>query len=382
MFTPEEFQKVQHAVQTCALRDRTLLDRLREEVKKLEPVRKIQPRSATSVSLVASDGGNNQLRFDPFHVQLIRVVDSYGKQLCLDAVSASTDLDELDKAQFNRDGTPRTALGRMMRDLGTTTLHGLSHFMPKPGTPPDEISGSWVQVYRDLCEWAVLYELICHGSFSTDTLIVRDGLLRTKMYRKDNFIRLRLLIEAAIERIRIEHRRRVFLVGVAKHTKVLERLSLAMALEQTFPAGEPLYVEVGRQMERDAVDWGADVRGPEEAATGKELPGKFIAGTLYFVRFGPYVGDPTWSVDILTAQKDHHQEIFGYLQQDALHGFPVPFYPMCLQRAHNFAQIVDFDQDILADTVIKAVRDVLPKDKHPIFDALPLRQDVAQRRYS
>lgn len=381
MFNPEELDKIQKAVQECAQRDRVLLEKLRADVKNLVPVRKIQPRNATSISLVASDGGNNQLRFDPFHVQLVRVVDSYGKQLCLDAVSASTDLGQLDRAQFNDDGSPKTPLGRMMMDLGQTTLNGLSHFMPKVDTPPDEIPGSWVQVYRDLCEWAVLYELIYSRSFSTDTLIVRDGLLRTKMFRKDNFVQLRLKLESAIARIQKEDRRKVFLVGVAKHTKVLERLSLAMALEQTFPAGEALYVEVPRKMERDAIDWGADLLGPEEEAKGSETPGKFVAGSLFFVRFGPYIGDPTWSVDILTSQKDSHQEIFGYLQQDAIHGFPVPFYPMCLQKAHNYAQIVDFDQDILADHVIRSVRETLPKTEHAIFDALPLRQDVAQRRY-
>src|SRR5439155_25342845 len=48
---------------------------------------------------------------------------------------------------------------------------------------PDEVSPSWVLVYRDLCEWAALYECICYRSFATDTLMVRDGLLRSKLFR-------------------------------------------------------------------------------------------------------------------------------------------------------------------------------------------------------
>jgi len=384
MFTPDEIDELRRVVRECAQGDQKLLEALRREVAALKgSVRKIQPRSATSVSLVASDGGNNQLRFDPFHVQLIRVVDSYGKQLCLDAVSVSTDLGQLDKAQFNPDGTPKTPLGRMMVDLGVASgrLNDLSHMMPKPGTPPDEIPGAWVQVYRDLCEWAVLYELICCRPFATDTLVVRDGLLRSKMFRGELFVRFREKIEEAIARIYSEDKRRIFLVGVAKHTKVLERYSLAMALERVLPDGEARYVEVPRDMERSAVQWGADILGPEETPKGQETPGKFVAGKMFFVRFGPYSGDPVWSVDVLVSQRDSHQEIFGYLQKDAVEGFPVPFYPMCLQKAHSHAQIVDFDQDILADQVVSAVRETLPEAERPIFDALPLKQDVANRRY-
>jgi hypothetical protein len=384
MFTPEEISNLRQVVRECAQSDKKLLEAIRKETVALKGnVKKIQPRSATAVSLVASDGGNNQMRFDPFHVQLVRVVDSYGKQLCLDAVSVTTNLQKLDEAQWNADGSPKTPLGRMMLDLNVTSkrLNDLSHMMPKPGTPPEEIPSSWVQVYRDLCEWAVLYELICCRPFATDTLVVRDGLLRSKMFRNENFIVFRQKMEEAIDRIRKNDKRKVFLVGVAKRTKVLERYSMAMSLERTFPDGESYYVEIPRDMERSAVEWGADILGPEETPTGNEVAGKFGAGKRFFVRFGPYSGDPVWSVDLLTCQRDSHQEIFGYLQKDAIEGFPVPFYPMCLQKAHNHAQIVDFDQDILSDHVIEAVRDILPEGDKPIFDALPLKQDVAGRRY-
>jgi hypothetical protein len=77
MIEPESYQRLKQEIATRIEADRALLDQLRAEIYTLRSdVRRIHSRTTTSISLVATDGGNNQLQFDPFMVQVVRVVDS------------------------------------------------------------------------------------------------------------------------------------------------------------------------------------------------------------------------------------------------------------------------------------------------------------------
>lgn len=384
MFDPESLPGMKEAIRSCTLDQESLLSDIRSQVHGLKgDVRAIKPRSTTSISLVASDGGNNKLIFDPFFVQLIRVVDSYGKTLCLDAIAPTTDSDILSKRQFNEDGTSKTALGRMMRDLGVSTLHDLSPMIPNGVAvrqDPTKINKSWVQVYRDLCEWAVLYERICYTTFATNTLIVRDGLLRSKLFQKDLFVVWRKKVEEAIEKIKHEDHRKILLVGLAKHSNVLDRYGLAFALEQVFTSGDARYVRIPREIERQAYVWQEWARGVEAESKDSELP-KFVAGDMYFVKFGMESGDPIWPVDVFSSQSTLADEIFGYLLADARDGFPIPFYPRCLQKADEFAQVVDLDLDILQDEVFRSINSILTQQERNALDKFRLAPDLTGRRY-
>src|SRR5687767_12498047 len=195
MLEPDQLPGVRTAMRERANADKRLLDELRQEIAPHRTaVRRIQPRSATAVSLVASDGGNNKIQFDPFLMQIVRVVDSYGQQLFLDVVSPTTNTDELSDKHFDTTGKPLTPLGFMMNALGKRKLYNLSPMIPKPPKPGDEEvtpSPSWTLVYRDLCEWAVLFDRVVNAQFATDTLLVRDGFLRSKMFSGNAFIELR-----------------------------------------------------------------------------------------------------------------------------------------------------------------------------------------------
>jgi hypothetical protein len=325
---------------------------------------------------VAADGGNNQLRFDPFLVQLVRVVDSSNNEHCLEAVSPTMSVAALSARQFA--GPEPTPLGRMMRYLGVDTLPKLSHMIrPDHGGRPN--AAGWVRVYRELVEWATLFAIVREKDFATDTLIVCDGLLRSKVFARDLFRRYRAGIEEGIERQRAA-RRRLYLVGVAKHSKVLARYGLAMSLERVLQDRYPCYVEVPRELEEKAYFWSEYARGDDRVIEGGGV-NRQVAGKMFFVKFGSGPRDPIWPIDVFQSQAADHATIFGYLLHDAVEGFPLPLYPRSLQKAHENAALVDFDLDVLQDMIFAGLRDALGIEA-PALDVFRLQDaDPASRRY-
>ncbi|EFK60143.1 hypothetical protein U0038_08270 [Sphingobacterium spiritivorum] len=379
MFDPEEIPQIKQAIRECAIVDKNLLEDLRAEANGMRSnVRVIKPRTITTFSLVATDGTNNKLIYNPFYFQIIRVVDSYGNNLCLDVITPTTDTDILSQRQFDELGNPQTLLGILMKDLGCKTLNDLSPMIPsgkKMRENPTEVSKSWVLTYRDLCEWAVLYNKICYEGFASNTVVVKDGLLRSKIFKYDAankrplFIEMMKKINAAIENAYKQKRIKIFFVGLAKHSQVLSRYSLAMQIENIFPTGEPRYAKVPEEMEKNSYVWKEYMKrvDGEEEEVDREV-NKYSMGELYLVRFGKKSSDPVWAIDLLNSQSSADAEIFGYLYMDTLDGFPIPHYPACLQRALENAQVVDFDLDILQDEVAQAIKNILPDDKKDIID--------------
>jgi hypothetical protein len=147
MLDPKSQNDLKDAIGECIGADASVLDALRSEIRPLKSlVRRIQPRTTTSISLVGTDGGNNQLQFDPFLIQMIRVVDSSDNQYCLEVVSPTTPVRQLVSRHLDDAGVPLTAFGEMMSYLGIKLLPDLSHMIrSNDGGRP--VSPSWVQVY-------------------------------------------------------------------------------------------------------------------------------------------------------------------------------------------------------------------------------------------
>ena len=282
MFTSEQLPELRRKIRAQAALEARVLDELVRQAAGLAPhVRPIRPRTATAVALTAADGGNNSVAFNPFELQVIRVVDSLGKELFLDVVSPATDIDELGR-RHRGDGT---VLGKLMDDLDAQRLSDLSGMMTVRNR-------RWVEVYRDLCEWATLHDLITSHQFAADTLIVRDGLLRTTIFAGDTLARLGELMKQAIDRQAKDNRRRIWLAGLAKKTKVLDHYRLAMSLAGIFDRGTPCFVPVPHELQERVYRSDADyVREPGDDRVRRERATENI-GAMYFVRFGPHAGDP------------------------------------------------------------------------------------------
>ena len=387
MIDPESIAALRTELATSIQGDRKVLDELREDVRPLKgQTRKIQPRSTTAISLVGTDGGNNKIEFDPFMVQLVRVVDSSNNEYCLEVVTPTTDRLAVNARHFDAAGAPTTALGQMMTKLlpeGQRTLWNLTPMIlrpPEPGAKIAPISPSWVQVYRELTEWAVLLKLVSELQYGSDTVIVADGNLRSKVFKGDLFIKYRQLLADAIETQR-KGKRNIYLAGVSKGSKVLQRYRLAMGIEGILRTDYPAYVEVPRDLEEKSYVWGEYARGDEEAGKLGGEANKFVGGKMFFVKFGSRPHDPVWPIDIFLPQAKDAATVLGYMLADAIDGFPVPFYPQCLQKAHENAALVDFDMTILQDEVVRSVRGILAEHAGRLDEMSLESSDPASARY-
>jgi hypothetical protein len=231
-----------------------------------------------------------------------------------------------------------------------------------------------------LVEWAVLFSIVRTKDFGTDTVLVVDGLLRSKVFAEDLFKRYLAGLHEGVEAQARRNRRKLYIVGVAKYSKVLARYRLAMALEHVLTCDYPAYVQVPREIEDKAYVWSEYARGDDRELQGGEV-NKFVGGKMFFVKFGNRPRDPVWPVDIFLPQVQDAPIIFGCMLTDALAGFPVPLYPRCLQRAHEHAALVDFDFAVIQDHVFEGIRQALEAEAHAL-DTFQLQDaDPAQRRY-
>ncbi len=363
--------------------DDPLLQKFREYARRLASnIRPLRTYSVNAVSFVSADGGDNRLTFNPAVVELVRVVDSRGNQCALDAIASNAKKEELNEC-VNPDSPSMVGpLLRLCSDLGKSVID-LSYLL-KGLEDPGKSTGA-IRCYRDIVEWAVLYDLITNPAlqWGGDTILVRDGLLRTKSFKRELFPRIDQKLREGVK----HHQDRnvnLSLVGVAKQSAVLGRLAVALELEATFHKSFPCYVEVPDDIEADCYNFDRTWLDTYESIEPQEDGGKLYQslGKMYLVKFGDRPFDPVWPVDVAIWQIANVEKILGQLAVDAQQGFPIPDYPMCIQKAHDFAKLSGLEIEVLQDLLVQGITQSLtPGEAERLLRMKYFGQSLAALRY-
>ncbi len=372
-------KKVAEAVNT----DEPHLRKFREYARRLRSaVKPLRTYSVNAVSFVSADGGDNRLVFNPAIVELVRVVDSRGNEHALDAISSTISIEELETRAKQGSGNTISPLERLAQDIGKS-LRQMSYLLRGLGTPGKSTGA--MRCYRDIVEWAVLYDLVANPNlqWGGDTILVRDGLLRTKSFSREVFPLIDRKIRAGVA-AHTTRNVQLSLVGVAKQSAVLGRLAVALELEATFHKSYPCFVQVDNDIEAECYNfdrtWLDTYETTEEDDVGRRLYQSL--GQLYLVKFGDRPMDPVWPVDIAVWQIDQAERILGQLTVDAQQGFPIPDYPICIQRAHDFAKLSGLEIQDLQDMVLNGLCERLTENESERMLRMKyLGQTLANLRY-
>lgn len=364
--------------------DNPHLQRFREHARRLrEGVKTLRAYSANAVSSVSADGGDNRLTFNPVVVELIRVVDSRGMECALDVVASTSTLKELGRRAEPGAEHGIPPLQRLAQDTGRPLEYMASNLIRGIGTSGGSTTA--MRCYRDIVEWAVLYDFVANPNlqWGNDTILVRDGLLRTKSFSRDMFPLLDKKIRGGVA-AHAQKNVGLSIVGVAKQSAVLGRLAVALELEATFHKDYPCYVRVDRDIEKECYDfdssWFETYETTEEDNAGRRLYQSL--GRLHLVKFGDSPMDPVWPVDIAEWQVGGADRILGQLMADAQQGFPIPDYPMCIQRAHNQAKISGREVQDLQDMLFQGLCSKLTNEESErLLRMKHLGQTLADLRY-
>ncbi len=323
---------------------------LREEVRKLTFKKIDIAGNYASISYKAFDGGTMGIRFHPFEVNIVDVADSNGKRkvrFVVPEIGGYTDdetvlqnvIDELDKIP---------EIKKLVGLLGQKSIRDISHLLKDSNN------------LMELAEFACIFDRLS-ADIDEPIIILKDGLLRTKVIRADkekNFI-------WALREIAKRKKKYVKLVGVSKTSAVISLLSTALHLEKKIPANAIGYVKVPLELEVRAYKWTG--RGTIDRSEIRPL--YYAFGELYVAKLARNsnllvtieipkdleTGKPIYS-------EEEVNEIISYLAKDSKTSYPVVGYPQTIMRAHETAVRLGFPASLLRDELREKILEKLDKD--------------------
>ena len=363
-------EKIRKAVRDAYRHGRKTMEELRRDASSLS-LHKLGHYDVNAVAFVAADGGNRPIGeegegFNPDMVEMVRVVDSLGRERFLDAVAAHQSAADLVKQA--RDSKPLQVL---CDDLGVTNIGELTDW------GGNQKSRHMVRTYREIAEWAVIYHLIVKKEeWGSDTVLVREGPLRSLFFKPEIFRRLDEKFRAAYKRHK-DNGVTVSLVGISKSSVILSRLSVALTLEKTFEKDHACYAEVPR----DTAEKFYAKRWLDTLETAPANSDYQSMGEMYLVKFGTLPLSPVWAVDVAEWQREDAPAVLGQLAADARPGFPIPDFPMSVQKAHEHARIGPLENSILSDILLEEMGVKSPDERERLYRLKHLGEDITARRY-
>lgn len=326
LLTPERLERLQRSLELALNQEWPQLNEVRRRLAQLRPttIRSLptENRAMPIVATVATDGGENRLSLEPIRVQVLRVADSRGEIYFEDFIPLSLAPEEIMRFYFKSD--PR--LQKFLDYLGCPWDALL------PGT--DFQRSNLLAMLRELMEWAALLKL---ASQPPAKLLIRDGLLRSVLLTDAVFQALRKRLEA------LTSKHGHLLVGVAKRSRVISYLSVALGLNESFAEGQPSYLFVPAELEREA------------APAQYRWIGARAMGQLHIARLDRGEAVPLMPVDIAAWQTPRAAEVMALLHESSRASFPLRGYPHALIQAHQHARMGGLEVEMLERLLLDQV---------------------------
>jgi len=349
-FTTERLERLQRSLELALNQEWPQLSATQVRLAKLRPKPiRLRPDSAKRmavVATVATDGGENKLSLEPIQLQVVRVADSLGEIYFEDFVAQSLKPEEILRFFFQSNQRLQRFLTYLQLDWSDLL----------PGS--DFQRSQLLSMLRELMEWAALIKLASRPPMK---LLVRDGLLRSVLLTEVVFQRLREKFEA----LTAKHGH--LLVGVAKRSRVLSYLSVALGLMESFGDGVPAYLPIPAELERQA------------APAQYRWIGSRAMGRLHIARLDRGEGVPLMPVDLAAWQQSNAEEAMSLLHESARASFPLRGYPQALVQAHEHARMGGLEVEMLESLLMQKVYERDPSAARAARRLMLLGKQLAER---
>ena len=283
---------------------------LKERAAKIQ-LSRLPPGQAYKAIAISVDASNVPVELDVFDGMLVRCADSDGGehfQRIVLTEAPEQNIQSLFDTFF--DSTP--VLQALLEAMQATSWRD---FMPAFGlmTPDRFIS--------EMLEWGTLVKL---ASESTRTILLKDGLLRTKFIKPkpDCLGNLRQFFARNCEQSGN------FIAGIAKTSKVFEHSRLLLTFVKGYSSRQAFYLQVPQDLLEESYGWryyAEDVKW----------------GELFFIRLMPHPHAKVMTIEVPTFLEDRLDDVLRILAALPLRSLPDRFrgLPDPLARAHENATL-------------------------------------------